>query len=52
MAHLGGIMQRGPGLTIVEATAVLPEGRIFTEDSVVWKDIQIEPLRRIVSFAH
>jgi 2,4-dienoyl-CoA reductase-like NADH-dependent reductase (Old Yellow Enzyme family) len=50
--HLGGIIQRGPGLTIVEATAVTPEGRITPEDCGLWKDSQIEPLRKIVEFAH
>jgi 2,4-dienoyl-CoA reductase-like NADH-dependent reductase (Old Yellow Enzyme family) len=52
LTYLGGIIQRGPGLTIVEATAVTPEGRISPEDSVLWKDSQIEPLKRIVNFAH
>lgn len=52
LAHLGGILQRGPGLTIIEATAVLANGRITPEDSGLWKDSQIEPLRRIVEFAH
>ncbi|CEJ57320.1 hypothetical protein PMG11_06017 [Penicillium brasilianum] len=52
LAHLGGILQRGPGLTIVEATAVTPEGRITPEDSGLWQDSQIEPLKRIVDFAH
>ncbi|OAX32123.1 FMN-linked oxidoreductase [Rhizopogon vinicolor AM-OR11-026] len=52
MAHLGGIFTRGPGLSIVEATAVLPEGRITPEDAGLWKDSQIEPLRKIVEFAH
>lgn len=52
LTHLGGIIQRGPGLTIVEATAVVSEGRITPEDSGLWKDSQIEPLRRIVQFAH
>ncbi|KAK2761789.1 hypothetical protein FQN54_001617 [Arachnomyces sp. PD_36] len=52
MAHLGGIAMRGPGFMLVEATAVLPEGRISPEDSGLWKDSQIEPLRRIVEFAH
>ena len=52
MTHLGGIVQRGPGLTMVEATAVTPEGRITPEDSGLWEDGQIEPLRRIVEFAH
>ncbi|OCH89918.1 FMN-linked oxidoreductase [Obba rivulosa] len=51
-AHLGGIFTRGPGLTFVEATAVLPEGRITPEDVGIWSDAHIEPLRRIVEFAH
>src|ERR1700761_3291401 len=52
LTHLGGIIQRGPGLTIVEATAVTPEGRITPEDSGLWEDGQIAPLKRIVEFAH
>lgn len=52
MTHLGGIIQRGPGLTMVEATSVTPEGRITPEDSGLWKDSQIAPLKRIVEFAH
>lgn len=51
-AHLGGIISRGPGLAFVEATAVLPEGRISPEDCGLWQDSQIEPLRRICEFAH
>lgn len=50
--HLGGIIQRGPGLAMVEATAVTAEGRITPEDSGLWKDSQIEPLKRTVEFAH
>jgi 2,4-dienoyl-CoA reductase-like NADH-dependent reductase (Old Yellow Enzyme family) len=52
LTHLGGIIQRGPGLAFVEATAVQAEGRITPEDSGLWLDSQIEPLRRIVEFAH
>ncbi|TBU27047.1 FMN-linked oxidoreductase [Dichomitus squalens] len=52
LAHLGGIFTRGPGLTMVEATAVTPEGRITPEDSGLWTDAQIGPLKRIVEFAH
>ena len=37
---------------MVEATAVTAEGRITPEDSGLWKDSQIEPLKRIVEFAH
>ncbi|KAK6609462.1 NADH:flavin oxidoreductase NADH oxidase [Botrytis cinerea] len=47
-----GIISRGPGLSFIEATAVLPEGRITPEDCGLWKDSQIAPLRRIVQFAH
>lgn len=49
---VGGIFTRGPGLSIIEATAVLPQGRITPEDAGLWKDSQIEPLRKIVEFAH
>ncbi|RYP55735.1 hypothetical protein DL769_010062 [Monosporascus sp. CRB-8-3] len=52
LTHLGGIIQRGPSLTLVEATAVQPEGRITPQDLGLWEDGQIEPLRRIVEFAH
>jgi hypothetical protein len=41
LSHLGGIISRGPGLSIVEATAVLPEGRITPEDSGIWSDSHI-----------
>lgn len=51
-AHLGGIISRGPGLSMVEATSVTPEGRITPEDSGLWLDSQMEPLKRIVEFAH
>ncbi|KAL8933094.1 MAG: hypothetical protein Q9211_005965 [Gyalolechia sp. 1 TL-2023] len=50
--HLGGIIQRGPGLAMVEATAVTPEGRITPEDSGLWKDSQMAPLKYTVDFAH
>ncbi|KAI0887046.1 NADPH dehydrogenase [Annulohypoxylon maeteangense] len=50
--HLGGIVQRGPGLTIVEATAIQPRGRITPQDSGLWNNTQIGPLRQHVHFAH
>ncbi|KAA1475227.1 FMN-linked oxidoreductase [Dentipellis sp. KUC8613] len=52
LAHLGGIFTRGPGLSIMEATAVSPEGRISPEDSGLWNAAQEAPLRQIVEFAH
>jgi 2,4-dienoyl-CoA reductase-like NADH-dependent reductase (Old Yellow Enzyme family) len=52
MAHLGGISSRGPGLLCIEATAVTANGRITPQDSGLWEDAQIAPLKRIVDFAH
>ena len=37
---------------MVEATSVTAEGRITPEDSGLWLDSQMEPLKRIVEFAH
>lgn len=52
LTHLGGIIQRGPGLSIMEATAVQSWGRITPQDSGLYEDGQIEPLKRITEFAH
>ncbi|KAJ5776312.1 uncharacterized protein N7511_001323 [Penicillium nucicola] len=52
VAHLGGIAQRGPGFLMAEATSVQANGRITPQDSGLWKDSQIEPLRRVIEFVH
>jgi 2,4-dienoyl-CoA reductase-like NADH-dependent reductase (Old Yellow Enzyme family) len=49
---MGGILQRGPSISCVEATAVTPQGRITPEDVGLWKDSQIAPLAKICEFAH
>ncbi|OBZ66280.1 putative NADPH dehydrogenase C23G7.10c [Grifola frondosa] len=49
---LGGNITRCPGLSFVDATAVLPEGCITPEDAGLWCDEQVEPWRQIVEFAH
>lgn len=51
-AHLGGIFTRGPGLTITEASAVVPEGRITPHDAGLWNDTQVEAWAKITEFAH
>ncbi|PLB48711.1 NADH-dependent flavin oxidoreductase [Aspergillus steynii IBT 23096] len=51
-AHYGAIAQRGPGMMIIEATGVLPEGRITPGCVGLWKDSHIGPLRQVVEFAH
>lgn len=52
ITHMGGIIQRGPGLSCVEAAGVTPEGRITPEDIGLWKDSQMENLSKVVEFAH
>lgn len=52
LVHLGSFAMRGAALTIVEATAVTPNGRISPEDSGLWQDSQIAPLKRVVDFIH
>ena len=50
--HLGSRAVGGAGLILVEATAVLPEGRISPQDLGIWEDGHIEMLSRIVGFIH
>ena len=52
MYAVGGIFTHGPGLTITEATAVLPEGRISPEDAGIWTDEQGAAWAKVVQFAH
>ncbi|KAJ5589275.1 hypothetical protein N7537_011953 [Penicillium hordei] len=52
IAHYGAIAQRGPGQIIIEATGVVPEGRITPGCVGLWKDSQIAPLKQVVDFAH
>ncbi|KIK63337.1 hypothetical protein GYMLUDRAFT_163123 [Collybiopsis luxurians FD-317 M1] len=52
LAHLGGIISRGPGLSFVEATAITADGRISPEDVGIWDDSHIPGLKQIVDFAH
>ena len=50
LVHLGSRAVGGAALVIVEATAVVPEGRISPQDLGLWKDEQIEMLARIFRF--
>jgi 2,4-dienoyl-CoA reductase-like NADH-dependent reductase (Old Yellow Enzyme family) len=52
LVHLGRFAIGGFGLVIVEATGVVPEGRISYGDMGLWKDEHIAPLARIVDFLH
>jgi 2,4-dienoyl-CoA reductase-like NADH-dependent reductase (Old Yellow Enzyme family) len=52
ITHYGGMAQRGPGLVMIEATAVQANGRITPEDSGLWLDAHMDTLRKHVDFAH
>ncbi len=52
LVHLGARAQGGAGLVMVEASAVLPEGRISIGDHGIWKDQHIPFLERIARFVH
>lgn len=50
--HYGGFALRGPGLIIVEASAVSPNAGTSVVDLGIWKDSQAEKFRPIVDYAH
>ncbi|CCF38223.1 NADH:flavin oxidoreductase/NADH oxidase [Colletotrichum higginsianum] len=52
VVHLGQFALHGAALTVIEATAVEPRGRISPEDVGLWKDSQIAPLKRVADFIH
>ncbi|KAK1991550.1 NADH:flavin oxidoreductase/NADH oxidase [Colletotrichum falcatum] len=52
LVHLGQFALHGAALTIIEATAVEPRGRISPQDVGLWKDSQVAPLKRVVDFIH
>ena len=52
LVHLGSRAVGGAALVFTEATAVEARGRISPQDLGLWKDAQIEMLRRITAFIH
>ncbi len=50
--HYGSRAQGGTGLLMVEATGVVPEGRITPKCMGIWNDEQAEKLKNIVAFVH
>ncbi|MCL8025274.1 NADH:flavin oxidoreductase/NADH oxidase [Nocardioides bruguierae] len=49
LAHYGARAAGGPGAIIVEATGVLPEGRITGWDLGIWDDAQVPAHRRLTA---
>jgi 2,4-dienoyl-CoA reductase-like NADH-dependent reductase (Old Yellow Enzyme family) len=52
LVHLGSRAQGGAGLVMLEASAVVPEGRISCGDLGIWKDAHVSKLEQIVRFLH
>lgn len=52
LMHLGSFARGGAGAIIVEATGVVPEGRISPQDTGLYNDEQQEAFRRITEFVH
>ncbi|MCU0454918.1 MAG: NADH:flavin oxidoreductase/NADH oxidase [Bacteroidales bacterium] len=50
MVHYGSRAAGGAGLIIIEASAVMPEGRITPGDIGIWSDDHIEGFAKIASF--
>jgi 2,4-dienoyl-CoA reductase-like NADH-dependent reductase (Old Yellow Enzyme family) len=50
--HIGSFATGGTGMIMMEATGVVPEGRISTTCLGLWNDSQKERLKPIVDFAH
>jgi 2,4-dienoyl-CoA reductase-like NADH-dependent reductase (Old Yellow Enzyme family) len=50
LVHLGARAAGGVGLVIVEATAVEARGRISPHDLGLWRDDQVDGLRRVTDF--
>lgn len=49
LMHYGNLSHSGAGLLIIEATAVLPEGRISPADLGLWSDATENALSRVVA---
>ncbi|HST41473.1 MAG TPA: NADH:flavin oxidoreductase/NADH oxidase [Conexibacter sp.] len=52
LMHLGSLARGGAGAVIVEATGVVPEGRISPQDVGLWNDEQRDAFARIVALIH
>ncbi|KAI8582372.1 hypothetical protein K450DRAFT_228649 [Umbelopsis ramanniana AG] len=52
MAHYGSFAIRGPGLMFIEASGVLPEGRISPEDMGIWSPAHRDAFIPIIELCH
>ncbi|BGP13150.1 hypothetical protein JCM10213_000272 [Rhodosporidiobolus nylandii] len=50
LVHLGSFAVRGAGCVMVEATSVLPNGRLSPQDSGLWNDRQRDAIKPVFDF--
>ena len=50
LVHLGSRAIGGAGLVMAEATAVTAEGRISSDDTGIWNDVQMNAWRKVAGF--
>ncbi|GAA5830636.1 hypothetical protein JCM11251_002544 [Rhodosporidiobolus azoricus] len=50
LVHLGSFAVRGASVVMVEATSVLPNGRLSPQDSGLWNDRQRDALKPVFDF--
>lgn len=52
LAHYEALAKGGAGLIVVEATCVLPDGRLSMDQMGLWQDEQVEGMKAIVEVCH
>ncbi|KAJ1944553.1 hypothetical protein FBU59_002572, partial [Linderina macrospora] len=52
LVHYGQLAMRGVGAVVIEATGVLPEGRLTPKCLGLWHDGHITGLKRVVDYMH
>jgi 2,4-dienoyl-CoA reductase-like NADH-dependent reductase (Old Yellow Enzyme family) len=52
IATLGQYAIKGSSLVFIEASSVLPEGRISPNDAGIWDDSQVKSIRRVADHVH
>lgn len=52
LSHYEALAKGGAGLIVVEATCVLPDGRLSMDQMGLWQDEQVEGMRELVNLCH
>lgn len=50
--HYEALAKGGAGLIVVEATCILPDGRLSMDQMGLWQDDQVEGMKKLVNLCH